>query len=270
MDMDWLQSDVNLGDMSMHYTRTGGDKPVLVLAHGFSDNGLCWLPVVQLLSEQYDVVLPDARGHGLSSRVEAGQLINRPRDLAAFITALNLDRPIVGGHSMGGITASVLGAHHPELARALILEDPAWFDLQPSRPPMSSDDNPWLKELQGFATQTVEEVMAKCRASSPLWGEVELRPWAESKKQFDLNSFKVQDSTRALDWKEIVGKISMPALLVTGEVEKGGIISPEMAAKAQKLNPLIQVAHIPGVGHNVRRENFAAYMAAVTEFLKNL
>lgn len=270
MDTDWLQGDVELSDMTMHYIRTGGSKPTLVLAHGFSDNGLCWLPVVQILAQQYDVVLPDARGHGLSSRVQVGQLINRPRDLAEFITALNLDRPIIGGHSMGGITASVVGAHHPDLTQALILEDPAWFEPQPSLPPMSNDDNPWLKELQGFAVQTVEEVMAKCRVSSPLWGEAELRPWAESKKQFDLNSFKVQDSSRELDWKEIARKISMPALLITGDVEKGGIISLKMAEKARGLNPSIQVAHIAGVGHNIRREKFPAYMAVVSEFLKKI
>jgi N-formylmaleamate deformylase len=270
MDMEWLQGDVKLSDMTMHYVRTGGGKPALVMAHGFSDNGLCWLPVAQILSRDYDVILPDARGHGLSSRVKADQVINRSADLAAFIAALKLDRPVVAGHSMGGITVSLLGAHHPELTRALILEDPAWFDHEPVRPPMSNDDNPWMKELQGFSVQTVEEVMAKCHDNHPLWAEAEWRPWAESKKQFDLNSFKIVDASRKLDWKDIARSISMPALLVTGEVEKGGIISADMAEKAHALNPLIQVAHIPGAGHNVRRENFPAFMAAVSEFLKNL
>ena len=44
----------------------------------------------------------------------------------------------------------------------------------------------------------------------------------------------------------------------------------ENAQKAQELNPLIRVAHIAGVGHNVRREGFPAYMAAVTGFLKTI
>ena len=270
MDMEWLQADVTLSDMTMHYIRTGGDKPALVLAHGFTDNGLCWLPVVQALAQQYDVILPDARGHGLSSRVQAEQVIDFGSDLAEFIQALKLDRPVVGGHSMGGITASVLGAHFPDLSRALILEDPAWFDPQSARPPKSSDDNPWVKELQGYATLTVEEVMAKGRANSPLWPEIEMRPWAESKKQVDLNCFKVVDSARELDWKEIARGLRVPTLLVTGEVSKGAIISPEQAQKATEINPLIQVAHIPGVGHSIRRENFPGFMTAVTEFLRKL
>ena len=72
MKVNWLQGDVELGDMSMHYVRTGGDKPALVLAHGFSDNGMCWLPVAQALSTDYNVFLPDARGHGQSSRIQPG------------------------------------------------------------------------------------------------------------------------------------------------------------------------------------------------------
>jgi pimeloyl-ACP methyl ester carboxylesterase len=271
MNIDWLQSDVKLDNMTMHYTRTGGDKPPLVLAHGFSDHGLCWLPVAQILAADYDVILPDACGHGLSSRVQPGETVNnRAADLAAFITVLELNRPVVGGHSMGGLTASVVGAHHPELTRALILEDPAWIDRRPGQPPMTQENNPWIKSLQGYASQSLEEVIAKCRAANPLWPEIELQPWAESKKQLDLNVFKVRDSLLELDWKEIARKIGVPTLLITGDVQKGGIISPENAQKACEMNPLIRVAHIDGVGHSVRRENFSAFMTAVKAFLKDL
>ncbi len=270
METNWQQGDVVLADMTMHYTRTGGGKPALVLAHGFSDNGMCWLPVAQALAADYDVILPDARGHGLSSRIQPGQAANRAEDLAAFISALGLDRPVVGGHSMGGSTASALGAHHPDLTRALILEDPAWIDRRPEQAPFAREDNPWRKELAGYASQTVEEVMAKCRTANPLWAEVELRPWAESKKQLDLNVFAMRDSLMEKDWKVIASHISVPTLLLTGDVDKGSIVSVENAQKAQELNPLIRVAHIAGVGHNVRREGFPAYMAAVTGFLKTI
>lgn len=270
MIVNWLQGDVELGDMSMHYVRTGGDKPALVLAHGFSDNGMCWLPVAQALSADYNVFLPDARGHGLSSRIQPGQAANRGEDLAAFIAALGLDRPVVGGHSMGGTTASMLGAHHPDLVRALILEDPAWIDRRPEDAPFAREDNPWRKELEGYASRPIEEVIEQCRADHPTWAEAELHPWAESKKQLDLNVFKMQDSQMRQDWKVVAGKIRVPTLLITGDVEKGSIVTSENAQKAKELNPLIQVAHVAGAGHNVRREGFQAFMAAVTGFLKTI
>ena len=53
--------------LKLHYTRTGGAKPPVVLAHGFSDDGLCWTPVAEALAADYDVVMVDARGHGRSA-----------------------------------------------------------------------------------------------------------------------------------------------------------------------------------------------------------
>ncbi len=270
MEITWSHGDVQLQDMSMHFVRTGGNKPALVLAHGFSDNGMCWIAAAQALAADYDVILPDARGHGLSSPVTAGKGVNRSADLAEFIVAMGLEKPIVGGHSMGGITASALGAQHPELARALILEDPAWIERRQERPSFASEDNPWLKELRGYASLSLEEVMQKCRQASPQWPEVELRPWAESKKLLDLNVFKERDNLMDQDYWEFVRQISSPTLLITGEVEKGGIISAETARKASEINPLIREAHILGAGHNVRRENFPAYIAAVKDFLASL
>jgi pimeloyl-ACP methyl ester carboxylesterase len=265
---NWQQGVARIGELSMHYTRTGGDKPVIVLAHGFTDNGLCWLPLAQDLGRDYDVILPDARGHGLSWRVKPGESINRAADLAGFIQALSLDRPVVGGHSMGGVTAAMLGAHHPDLACALILEDPAWFEQPPQPPRRFDEDNPWRKQLVQMSTLTIEEIMAICRKNSPTWPEAELRPWAESKQQFDLNVFTVQDQWA--DWKEVARRISAPTLLITAEPEKGGLITPQIARTAQELNPLIQVSKIPAAGHNIRRENFPAFLDAVRKFLKSL
>ena len=50
----------------IHYWRTGGDKPVLLVAHGSSDDGLCWTNLAKELEADYDIIMPDARGHGLS------------------------------------------------------------------------------------------------------------------------------------------------------------------------------------------------------------
>ena len=40
----WTENDLSIDGIGFHYVRTGdGQKPPLVLAHGFSDDGLCWL-----------------------------------------------------------------------------------------------------------------------------------------------------------------------------------------------------------------------------------
>ena len=62
----WYEADVLANEMHTHYYRTGGEKPQLVLLHGFSENGLCWSRVAKALEREYDVIMPDARGHALS------------------------------------------------------------------------------------------------------------------------------------------------------------------------------------------------------------
>ena len=80
----------------------GGGKTPLVLNHGATDNGLRWTPVARALEADFDVVMPDARGHGLSAvPVDGYGAGEQAADLAGLIEALGLERPAVGGHSMG-------------------------------------------------------------------------------------------------------------------------------------------------------------------------
>ena len=122
----WTANDLVVDGVKIHYTRTGdGSKPPLVLLHGFSDSGLCWPLVAHDLEADYDVILPDARGHGHSARVQPGESIDMAADTAGLIRALGLHRPVLGGHSMGANTSSHVGARYPKLIRALVLEDPS-------------------------------------------------------------------------------------------------------------------------------------------------
>ena len=61
--------------------------------------------------------------------------------------------------------------------------------------------------------------------------------------------------------------ITCPALLIYADNDRGGGVTPERAAEMQQLTPQLQTVHIPGAGHNVRREQFALYMKAATAFL---
>ncbi len=268
----WTENTVLVNGIAMHYTRTGdGSKPPLVLAHGFSDHGLCWLPVARDLEADYDVILPDARGHGRSARVQPGEAVDQAADLAGLIRALMLYRPIVGGHSMGAATAATMEAQFPGLARALLLEDPPWREPDPIPTPPPTPAPPasmaqWIIDLKELSEV---EMIAKCRADNPTWPEVELQPWAESKIQFDLG-FLQAARFRDPDWTHVVKALSIPTLLITADPAKSAIVTPASAYKAASLNKLVQVTQIDDAGHCIRRENYADYMAALTDFLKGL
>ena len=82
---------VSANGVRLHYLRSGGDKPPLVLAHGFSDSAACWASLIPALRDDYDVVAYDARGHGLSEAPEFGyQTDSRVADLLGLVAALGL------------------------------------------------------------------------------------------------------------------------------------------------------------------------------------
>ena len=267
----WTPHEVEANGLTIHYLRTGGaNKPALVLAHGSTDNGGCWGRVASALADRYDVIAPDARGHGRSSAPDGDYSnVAMATDLAALIGALGLDRPFVGGHSMGANTALTLVAHWPEIARAAILEDPV-FRLEPPAPPES---NPWRDRLIAsharWQVQTHAEVVAAGRAGSPRWHEDEFEAWADAKKHVNAAYVHATGSSVPFDWRALLAKVRVPTLLVTSDSAPvdNGIVSPEAAEVARGLCPTLEVARLPGAGHNIRREQFGPFVTAVAAFL---
>ena len=80
----WQEGDVDSSGVKIHYYRTGGEGPKLILLHGITDNGLCWPEVTEALGEKYDIIMLDARGHGLSDHA-ASYL---PKDHVADVDAV--------------------------------------------------------------------------------------------------------------------------------------------------------------------------------------
>ena len=118
----------------LHYWRTGGAKPALVMAHGSSDDALCWTNLAKEFQDRYDIIMFDARGHGLSDPPTAADPADvQVEDLAGLIKALKLEKPILMGHSMGSASVAHFAAKYPDVPRAVILEDPAL--VRPATPP---------------------------------------------------------------------------------------------------------------------------------------
>jgi pimeloyl-ACP methyl ester carboxylesterase len=106
---------------TLYHEEHGTGEP-LVLIHGGPSSSAMWEPLLPQLVDGFRVITPDSRGHGRSTspagRLSYAQLAD---DVAALITALGLEKPVVGGYSDGGQVALELGARHPDVARALIV-----------------------------------------------------------------------------------------------------------------------------------------------------
>src|SRR5690349_1023454 len=127
---DWKTAICKTNSINIHYTRTGGSKPPLILLHGLMTNGLCWTDLAHTLEKEFDVIMPDARGHGKSGVPDNGyRYEDHANDVISLIDSLKLPPPILLGHSMGGMTAAVVASRKPNLLRGLILADPTFLSL---------------------------------------------------------------------------------------------------------------------------------------------
>ncbi len=94
----YSEHDVTSNGINIHYHRStpAGGAPSIVMIHGLTDNGICWVRVADALCDSYDIILPDTRGHGFSDKPATGYTVEeRAADVAGLIDALQLDRPVL-------------------------------------------------------------------------------------------------------------------------------------------------------------------------------
>jgi len=98
------------------------DAPAIVLLHAVGCTGqLTWFPSIPRLAERYRVVTFDQRWHGRGITSERFLISDCADDVAALVSALDLDRPIVAGYSMGSMIAQRVWRQHPEAVGGLVL-----------------------------------------------------------------------------------------------------------------------------------------------------
>lgn len=110
---------VHANGIDIYYEKTGEGRPFLLL-HGNSEDHTKFNQLALVLSEKYSVYALDTRCHGQSTKTEAIGYHDMMEDVAAFIMALELDRPILLGFSDGAITGLLLAIQHPHMLSGLI------------------------------------------------------------------------------------------------------------------------------------------------------
>lgn len=260
----WTEGYVIANGIRIHYWRTGGEKPVMILAHGSSDDGLCWTNFAKELTAGYDIILYDARGHGLSDPPQPSDPPDAMvEDLAGLIRELKLVKPVIMGHSMGSATAAWFAAKYQDIPRAVILEDP---NLAGRRPPRGGDPNERRAQILARNNMTEEQLVADCMRNSPQWGASECAIWAPSKRRHHPNTAVGTASVRPA-MKELLPNITAPALILKADAEGEERRANEETAR---LLPHGRLVHIRGAGHNVRREGKEEALAELKRFLAGL
>lgn len=282
----WHEQFITANGIRQHYYRTGGTKPAVLLLHGFSENGLCWLRVAQALEADYDVILLDTRCHGLSGGPEGGygqDVITQ--DTLAFLEALNLQSLYLLGYSNGALTACQVAATVPGRIRATILLDPPLPASALSvRPPVQSRDGEpwpgftawqqaWFAWHRGLREQSSTERVATSQSFLPPgtnalnWPVEDLVTHLEAQAQLNLDLFQfIPPMPQPIAWRETSEQVSNSMLLIASNV-----YTPELAQQIVTNWPhgqlLLFADHGHFLHHEMQGEEFAGLITRIQEFL---
>ncbi|MBA3661702.1 MAG: alpha/beta hydrolase [Gammaproteobacteria bacterium] len=261
----WITKNCKANGVDVHYRRTGGDKPPLVLLHGLMLSGACWIPLARELEEDYDVVMPDARGHGHSSAPGHGYYYNNfAADVVSLIETLGLTRPVLLGHSMGGMTAALVGSLQPRQLRGLILADPTFLTPQFQEKVHKSDV---AEQHRRILNQSKADYLAKAQVRHSHRTQEIIELFAEARFQTSIDAFEILTPPNP-NYVQLIKTLAMPSLLVIGDA--GSIVSVEMATELTKLNPHLQVAQIAEAGHAIPFDQPEHFLAVVQTFLRSI
>ena len=255
----WEEGFCKTNEIITHYTRTGGNKPPMVLLHGLAANGMCWKNIARSLADKFDVIMPDARGHGKSSAPGGGYTYeNLTDDAIGFLLAMNLSDVILIGHSMGGLTAALAACRSP-LIRAAILAEPTF--LSSERQWQVWKSNVLAQHKKMLAMSLTELIADRQKAHPGRSGELNAMS-ATARLQTSINAFEILKPPNPA-YKSVVKGIKCPCLLLYGD---RGIIDAVQANELHEINSLLKIVEIQNAGHGIYFDSPKQFVDGIVQF----
>ena len=265
MDMNERLAPLSTG-IQMEYVEQGrtGGVPVVFL-QGVTDSWRSFERVLPLLPSWMHAYAISARGHGNSSKPERGYLLSdMSADLAAFLDAMSLGRPILVGHSMGSMVAQRFVTDHPDRCAGLVLvgtfatlfQDPGVTAFYQSAiaPLVDPIEERFAREWQQstlarpMPADHLDTVVAETL-------KVPARVWHEAFEGF----LTTPDFSREL------ARVSVPSLIVWGNQDTYALRDGQDRLAA--LIPGVRFIEYAGAGHALHWEDPARFTADLTAFI---
>jgi pimeloyl-ACP methyl ester carboxylesterase len=203
--------------VALYYEDVSQGEPPILLVHGWTCDHTYFAPQAEHFAPNHRVVSVDLRGHGQSDKPEQDYTMAAfADDLAWLCGELGLSKPVVIGHSMGGVIALELAARHPDLPSAIVAVD------SPLVPPQALKDG-------------IAEVVTGLK--SPAYREVS--------QQFVGNMLFIEGDDSELKARVVEGMSSAPQHVMVSALEQIFTWDGEAAARACKVPTLNLIASRP-------------------------
>jgi pimeloyl-ACP methyl ester carboxylesterase len=260
----WIRGVCETNGVGIHYIRSGGAKPPVVLLHGLLGSGACWTPLARALEGEFDVVMPDGRGHGASSAPHHGyRYDDLASDVVGLIHDLELFRPVLLGHSMGGMTAAVVSSRGAGIIRGLVLVDPTFLSPERQREVRDGDVADQHRRALGLQKS---DLVAQARARHPHRSPEIVELQADARLKTRMAAFDVLTPPNP-DYRDVVRAIDVPSLLVIGD---SPVVTLDMATELRGLNPNVRIERVANAGHGLPFEQPERLGELVVSFLREL
>jgi pimeloyl-ACP methyl ester carboxylesterase len=270
--------DIQANGTTLH-VRIGGHGPAVVLLHGYGETGDMWASMAADFVRDRQVIVPDLRGLGLSSKPPGGfDKKTQASDIAGVLAVLGVDQLDLIAHDIGNMVAFQFAAQHPEQVRRLVLIDAPVPGVGPWEDILK---NPLLWHFR-FGGPDMERLVAGRERIylDRFWNEFSADPakFGEAARVHYARLYALpgamhsgfaqfaafdQDATDNRAWLATGARLRMPLLAVGGEKSFGITMATVMRAAATNVREGI----IPESGHWIMQENPQATIALVREFL---
>ena len=204
--------------VQIRYWLEGEGEPVLLI-HGYSATGsLNWRApgIQQNLSQNYQVIMPDVRGHGKSGVSEDGKNgIAVVHDMIRLLDHVNVESAHVVGYSMGGMIAIKLTTMFPERVRSALVGGMGWVNAD-------------SEATRRFATSeaTVPRLQAALRGFGDFGTTADEMTAITTPLQVIVGTADPGQLLRVDAWKTIVPTLDI--VYVEGATHQGCVFRPEL------------------------------------------
>jgi len=233
---------INVNGIEFAYTRHGDGTP-LVLLHGYPLDGSIWSEVVPLLTDRFDLIIPDLRGFGESTTVDAPYTMNTfASDVAGLLDHLRFEKAAIAGHSMGGYVALAFAKLYPDRVTGLGLISSQVLADTPDRKQGRYDT----------ADQVAEKgIGVVVEAMTPKFTPDErVRAFAQSVME-QQKSNAIIGALKAMaereDTSSLLADFKFPVVLVHGDED--ALIPIERARELKNAISRAHLVELKGVGH---------------------